>query len=157
MSSVISLFLVPMLLLTRAKPDQTPTTDADKNSVDIIVTPNWKIRALDSEHKLSIERKKSERAERMVRKLRGQIDEYCEALNCSTQDHRRMISQYQALSNANLGLCQELQKAKVMVETLEAVLMMFYTHPSAKEISQTHQRLTGRAPPGEDRPDSADA
>jgi hypothetical protein len=38
-----------------------------------------------------------------------------------------MMNQCQLLSNANLALSQDLRKAKLMVETLEAVIMMFYT------------------------------
>jgi hypothetical protein len=57
-----------------------------------------------------------------------------------------VMDQCRTLSETNLGFSRELQKAKLMIETLEAVLMMLYTHPSAREVSQMHHRLTGRDP-----------
>ena len=65
------------------------------------------------------------------------------------------MSQCQALSETNVGLGRELLRVKVMVETLEAVLMMVYTHPSAKEVSRAHHRLTGREPSTEDKAKSS--
>jgi hypothetical protein len=37
-----------------------------------------------------------------------------------------MRHHFQLVSNSNLALSQELQKAKVMVKTLEAVIQMLY-------------------------------
>ena len=68
-----------------------------------------------------------------------------------------MMNQCQSLSETNLSLSQDLQKAKLMIETLEAVIMMLYTHPSANEVSLAHHGLTDREPSGEDRADSSAA
>ena len=108
------------------------------SSVDIVDAHDWKQHAIAIEKSLSTERGKTKRAEKMLRKLRNerdllrrqvdmlqcQNDEYSAALGRSTQDCSRVITQCRGLSETNLALGQELQKAKVMVETLEAVIMM---------------------------------
>ena len=73
-----------------------------------------------------------------------QINEYTEALTRSTQDCSQVMNQCQLLSSTNLALSQELRKAKLMVETLEAVIMMLYKSSPEKENS------TGTAYSGED-------
>jgi hypothetical protein len=125
----------------------------ERDGVDIILSHDchWKQRAVDAEQKLSVEHKKNVRAYALVRKLRGQLDEYCEALGRSTEDCGRALDQCRTLADTNLRLGREFQRAKLMVETLESVLMMFYTHPSTKT------RLMGRDPSSEERANSVPA
>jgi chromosome segregation ATPase len=135
------------------------------SSVDIVDAHDWKQHAIAIEKSLSTERGKTKRAEKMLRKLRTerdllrkkvdmlqcQIEEYSVALGSSTQDCSRLINQCRGLSETNLALAKDIQKSKSMVETLEAVIMMLFTHLSAKEVSLTHHRLKGRRPLNEDK------
>ena len=84
-------------------------------------------RANNTEQELSIERTKLAREIRRSRRLQSQVNEYVEALARCVHDCGQMRYHCQLLSNSNLALSQELQKAKLMVETLEAVIQMLYT------------------------------
>jgi hypothetical protein len=92
-----------------------------------------KHRVNHAEQELAIERTKLQRERRKARQLQSQIDEYIEALARSTQGYSQMMSQCQLASNTNLALSKELRKAKLMVETLEAVIVLLYTSHSGKE------------------------
>lgn len=90
-------------------------------------------RANTAELQLAIEYTKLERERRKTRRLQNQINDYIEALARSTQDCSQVMNQCLVISNTNLALSRELEKAKVMVETLEAVLMLLYTIRPGKD------------------------
>jgi chromosome segregation ATPase len=102
------------------------------SSLDI--TDDWEARAGNAELELANQRRRLNRAWKENRRLQQQVEEYCDALGRSTQDCTQLMSQCQQLSNANVGLTRENEKARYMVETLEAVLMML--HAPRKEAMQ---------------------
>ena len=63
--------------------------------------------------------------------------------NCS-----QVMNQCQLVSNTNLALSKELGKAKLMVETLEAIILLLYTSHSGKDgrinISQSYREAATR-------------
>jgi chromosome segregation ATPase len=106
------------------------------SSLDI--TDDWQQRAKrasDAEHELANQRRQLNRVWKENRRLRQQVEEYCEALGRSTRDCTQLMSQCQQLSNANIGLARENEKAKFMVETLETVILMLHG-PTRKEATQ---------------------
>jgi hypothetical protein len=125
--------------------DEDPQTPTIK-TVNVADAYDWQYRAYHAEQELSIERTKLEREKRRSRRFQIQIDEYIEALTRSTQDCCRMANQYQLLSNTNFAIAQELQKAKLMVETLEAVILMLYKlspdRDKSREVSQSNGKAT---------------
>lgn len=105
------------------KDPQTPTM----KTINVADAYDWQCRANNAEQELAIEHIKLERERRRNRRLRSQINEYIEALARSTQDCSQVMSQCQLVSNTSLAISQELQKAKLIVETLEAVIVLLYT------------------------------
>jgi hypothetical protein len=101
-------------------------------NINVATLRDWECRAYYAEEELHYERIKLGREKRKNQRYRNQIDEYVKALASSTQ-------QCQFLSNTNLALSREYQKAKLMIETLEAVIIMLYklspTRDSQKESS----------------------
>lgn len=57
------------------------------------------------------------------------------------QECAQLKDQLGFVSNTNISLNQQNLKSKIMVETLEAVLLMFYTSPSRKDILQDHYKM----------------
>jgi DNA repair exonuclease SbcCD nuclease subunit len=108
---------------------QTPTM----TTINVADAYDWQQRANNAEQKLSIVDIKLQREKRRTRRLQSQINEYIEVLARSTQDCSRMMDQCQLVSNTNLAISQELQKAKLMVETLEAVIVLLYTTSKDKD------------------------
>jgi hypothetical protein len=86
-------------------------------------------RAHNTEQELSIERTKVAREIRKNRRLQSQVNEYVEALARCVHDCGQMKYHCDLLSNSILAKDQELQKAKLMVETLQAVIQMLYNSP----------------------------
>jgi len=56
-----------------------------------------------------------------------QINEYTDALARSTQDCGQVMKHCQLATDTNIAITQELRRSKVMVETLEAVIVLLYT------------------------------
>jgi uncharacterized protein YigA (DUF484 family) len=108
---------------------KTPTT----KTINIANVYDWQQRAKDAEKEVSIEQAKLERERRKNQRLQSQISEYIEALARSSQDCSQAINQSLLTSNTNLALSKELQKAKLMVETLESVIVLLYTTSKDKE------------------------
>ena len=102
-------------------------------TINIADAYDWQQRANIAEQELSIKHVKLERERRKTRRLQSQINEYIEALAHSTRDCSQVINQCQLTSNTNLVLSRELQKAKLMVETLEAVIVLLYTTSKDKD------------------------
>ena len=102
---------------------QTPTI----RTINVADAYDWQQRANNAEQELSIVGIKLQQEKRRTRRLQSQINDYIEALARSTQDCSRVMGQCQLMSNTSLALSQELQKAKLMVETLEAVIVLLYT------------------------------
>lgn len=102
---------------------QTPTM----RSMTIADAHDLQHRANNAEKELSIQRTKLAHEKRRTRQFETQVNEYTEALTRCVQDCTLMRTHCQILSNSNLALSGELQKAKLMVETLEAVIQMLYT------------------------------
>jgi hypothetical protein len=75
-----------------------------------------------------VEHEKLKRANQRAERLRHQAQEAAQAFESQAQDYTRVVNQCQHLSNTNLALTQELEKRKLIVETLEAVIMMLHTH-----------------------------
>jgi hypothetical protein len=109
-------------------PGERPRTPENSynNNINVVDVYDLQHRACKAEQELAIERHKHTREKRRTRRCQTQINEYMEALNRSTQDCMQLMNQCQVLSNSSMALSQELWKAKLMVETLEAVIMMFY-------------------------------
>jgi myosin heavy subunit len=110
------------------------------SSLDI--TDDWQQhakRASDAEHELANQRRQLNRVWKENRRLRQQVEEYCDALNRSTRDYTQLMGQCQQLSNTNIGLARENEKAKFMVETLEAVILMLHG-PTRKEAAEAAYR-----------------
>lgn len=106
--------------------EEDPQTPTMKN-INVADVYDWQHRASAAEQELSIERVKLERERRRTRRFQSQINEYIEALARSVQDCSQVMNQCQLVSNANVALSEELRKAKFMVETLEAVILLLYT------------------------------
>lgn len=100
------------------------------NAADVY---DWQHRANHAEQELAIEHSKLERERRRTRRFQSQINEYIEALARSTQDYSQVMKQCQIVSNTNVVLSKELGKAKLMVETLEAVIVLLYTLRTGKD------------------------
>jgi hypothetical protein len=77
--------------------------------------------------KLSTETIKYSNEQRRNRRLESQVNDYVDALQRSTADSIQVGNQYQMLCTVNIALSQELAKAKLIVETLEAVILLLYT------------------------------
>jgi predicted metal-dependent RNase len=118
---------------------QTPKAD----SINVANLYDWQQRAYQAEQELQSARTKLERERRRSVRSQCQTGEYVEALARSSQDYAHVMEQCRALSSTNLGLAQELGKAKIMVETLEAVLMMLWgispDKALARKRSQTNE------------------
>jgi superoxide dismutase len=95
--------------------------------INVAEAYDWHHRAYIAEHELSIERTKLEREKRKSRRLQTQINEYIEALSCSTQRHSQTRNQCQFLSISNSVLSQEVAKLRLVVQTLEGVIHLLYT------------------------------
>jgi len=65
-----------------------------------------------------------EREKQKNQHLQLQVNKVTTALVNTIQDNSNMINQCQLVSNTNLALSEELRKAKTIVETLEAVILM---------------------------------
>jgi hypothetical protein len=102
---------------------QTPTMQ----TFDTAETHDWQHRASIAEHEVSINAMKLTRERRKTRGFQIQIKEYMEALAHSTQECTRITSQYHLALNTNFALSRDLHKAKVMIETLEAVIVLLHT------------------------------
>jgi hypothetical protein len=120
--------LIPSVEVVEEDP-QTPTMKI----INVADAYDWQLRADSAEQRLAIDSVKLERERRKTRRLQSQISEYVEALARSTQDCSHAINQCQLVSNTNLALSQELRKAKLMVETLEAVILLLYTSSKDKD------------------------
>jgi hypothetical protein len=107
-------------------------------NINVADSYDWQHRANAAEQELCIERVKLEREKRRARRFQSQISEYTEALARSVQDCSHLMNQCQLISNANLALSGELRKAKSMVETLEAVILLLYT--SSRKIGEPAQQ-----------------
>jgi ABC-type phosphate transport system auxiliary subunit len=94
---------------------------------------------------LSIKYIKLVRETRKNRQLQLQIDKYSEALNRSVYNYSLIRHHFQLISNSNLALSQELQKAKVIVKTLEAVIQMLYIS-SLNKFGRTDSTLSNEQP-----------
>lgn len=118
--------------------DELPRTPENSYHINIADVHDLQHRVHKAEQELAIERTKLARERRRTRRCQMQINEYIEALTRSTKDCSQVMNQCQLLSNSNIGLSQELRKAKLMVETLEAVIMMFYkSSPGGKTSTGT--------------------
>jgi hypothetical protein len=117
--------------------EEDPQTPTMKN-INVANSYDWQHRANAAEQELCIERVKLEREKRKTRRFQSQISEYTEALARSVQDCSHFVNQCQLISNANLALSGELRKAKFMVETLEAVILLLYT--SSRKIGEPAQQ-----------------
>jgi hypothetical protein len=117
--------------------EEDPQTPTMKN-INVANSYDWQHRANAAEQELCIERIKLEREKRKTRRFQSQISEYTEALARSVQDCSHLVNQCQLISNANLALSGELRKAKFMVETLEAVILLLYT--SSRKIGEPAQQ-----------------
>jgi hypothetical protein len=117
--------------------EEDPQTPTMKN-INVADTYDWQHRAIAAEQELSIERVKLERERRKTRRFQLQVNEYIEALARSVQDCSQAMNQCQLVSNANLALSEELRKAKFMVETLEAVILLLYT--SSRKMGEPVQQ-----------------
>jgi hypothetical protein len=125
--------LIPVVEVVEEDP-RTPTM----KTINVADAYDWRHRANTAEQELCIERVKLERERRRARRFQCQINEYAEALARSVQDCSQVMNQCQLVSNANLALSQELRKAKLMVETLEAVILLLYT--SSRKMSESAQQ-----------------
>jgi hypothetical protein len=119
--------------------EEDPQTPTMKN-INVADSYDWQHRANAAERELSIERVKLERERRRTRRSQSQINDYIEALARSVQDCSQVRNQCELVSNANLALSNELRKAKFMVETLEAVILLLYT--SSRKIGEPAQEPT---------------
>ena len=127
--------------LTVLQPEIIPTIEIDEecmrtptmNHINIADACDLQHRANTAERELAIEHTKLERERRKTRRLQSQISEYIEALARSTRDCSHVMNQCQMVSNTNMALSKELGKAKLMVETLEAVILLLYTSRSGKD------------------------
>ena len=95
-----------------------PLTPATQ-SVNVADAYDAQSRANNAERELSTARTK--------RYLQQQNYEYMEALARAVQDCSVIRHHFDLVSSSHLALSQEYQKAKVMVETLEAVIRMLST------------------------------
>ncbi|RDL36271.1 uncharacterized protein BP5553_06883 [Venustampulla echinocandica] len=114
--------LIPTVEIVEEDP-QTPTL----KTVNAADAYDWQQRANTSEQELSVVRVKFEREKRRTRRLQSQLNEYIEALAYSTQSCEQIMKQCQLASNTSLAISEDLRRAKIMVETLEAVIVLLYT------------------------------
>lgn len=113
---------VHLIDITGDSNPQTPTLSAT-NEADAY---DWQHRANIIEQKLSLESDKLQREKRKTRRLQTQINEYTDALARSTQDCAQVMKHCQLASDTNMAITQELRRSKVMVETLEAVIVLLF-------------------------------
>ena len=106
-------------------------------------------RANNAERELSTARTKLTREIRKNRCLQQQNYEYMEALARAVQDCSVIRHHFDLVSSSHLALSQECQKAKVMVETLEAVIRMLST--SSLERSGSSNAMAGGEQPAVDK------
>ncbi|KAH9205165.1 hypothetical protein DL95DRAFT_470817 [Leptodontidium sp. 2 PMI_412] len=106
--------------------ERLPLTPATQN-VNVADACDARSRANNAERELSITRTKLTREIRKNRRLQQQNYEYMEWLGRAVQDCSVMRHHFDLVSSSHLTLSQELQKAKVMVATLEAVIRMLST------------------------------
>ena len=125
------------------QPERAPTVDVEERprtpenaydkKINVADVCDLQHRANNAERELAIERTKLEREKRRSRRLQSQINEYIEALARSTQDYSQAMNHCQMVSNTNLALSKELGKAKLMVETLEGVILLLHTSRPGKD------------------------
>ncbi|PVH75941.1 hypothetical protein DL98DRAFT_592664 [Cadophora sp. DSE1049] len=118
----------PAVEIVEEEDPQTPTL----NTINVADAYDWQHRANTAEQQLSVVITGLERQKRHTRRLHSQIKEYIDALGRLTRDNNHAINQCQLLSNANAHLSQEVRKAKLMVETLEAVILTLYKSSADK-------------------------
>lgn len=90
-------------------------------------------RVTEAEKELSIVRNKLKEETRKSRRHEQQKFEYMDAHARALQDCNMLSHHFQLVSGSHLALSKEFEKAKLMVETLEAVIRMLYI--SSCEIS----------------------
>ncbi|PVH67630.1 hypothetical protein DL98DRAFT_662547 [Cadophora sp. DSE1049] len=130
--------------------EQLPLTPATQN-LNLADAYDVRSRANNAERELSITRTKLTREIRKNRRLQQQNYEYMEALGRAVQDCSVMRHHFDLVSSSQLVLSQELQKAKVMVETLEAVIRMLST--CSFERSGSSDAMASREQPAVDKSD----
>ncbi|CZT07007.1 uncharacterized protein RAG0_12592 [Rhynchosporium agropyri] len=101
--------------------EQLPLTPATQK-VNVADAYDLQNRAKTAEQELSIARTKLTREIRKNRWLQLLNHEYMEALARAVQDYSVLRHNFDLVSSSHLALSQEFQKARVMVETLDAVI-----------------------------------
>ena len=114
------------------------------NTFDI----EYRVKQVDRE--LSTARARLTREIRKNRQLQQQSSDYIEALTRAVQDNSVIRYHFELLSGSHFTLSQEVQKAKVMVETLEAVIEMLYLS-SAKVSNRPESKPHGEHSMVDDR------
>jgi len=97
------------------------------SNINVAEAYDWQHRANSAEHELAVKESKLEREKRKGRRLQGQIKEYIEALARTTQSYSEMRNQCQFLANSNLVLSHEVEKLRLVVQTLEGVIHLLYS------------------------------
>ena len=85
-------------------------------------------RATKAELHLSIERTKLQQEKRKASRLQTKVNEYHETLTRCMQVGNGAMSQCQYLSNINHQLSQEIQRQRIVIGTLQAVIQKITTH-----------------------------
>jgi hypothetical protein len=98
-------------------------------SINIADAHDLQYRTNLAEQELSIEHTKFQREKRKTCRLQNQVNEYHETLTRSIQVGNGALSQTRYLSEANYLLAQEIQKQRIVIETLEAVIQKLHTQP----------------------------
>jgi hypothetical protein len=141
-----------VLFLTPLQPEPAPTVDIidfveapqtpTTNNINVADVYDWQHHANIAEQELSIERTKLQREKRKTHRFQAQINEYIEALACSTEDCRQARSQCQFLSNTNWVLSHEVGKLRLVVQTLEGVIHLLYTVDNSGSTSTSPNKGT---------------
>lgn len=101
--------------------------------VIVTQTHDLRDRVDNAERELSVVRLKLSREVRKNRRSQQQINGYSEALTRTVHECNTVKYHFQLMSNSHLSLSRELEKAKIMVGTLEAVIQMLHTCPRQHE------------------------
>jgi len=105
-------------------------------NVNVADAQDWQSRANLAELNLAIERKGLQREKRRTRRLQTEVNNYYEALMLSKQVANETINQCQYLLNTNSLLAQEIQKQRIAVGTLEAVIQKLCTQSKDGAVSR---------------------
>lgn len=100
-------------------PRRSTTPDIKINVADVV---DWEKRAKTAEQRLLIERTKLRQEQEKVRRLRYHGRTYIDALAHCVEDCTQMRNHCQILAGQNLALSHQFERAKLVVQTLEAII-----------------------------------